>query len=158
MSLELRGQGSGARTACCGRLFIVHQPDPPTVDSATKECAAALEFGIGWDSVALLFIVERISPVVPPQVRAVYRRAKQLGPPMQAWAGVVGDSGSGSLARPLAMSAAREVLAGDPAVPVRVFDELEAAVGWLATTCDLRASPREVLRVAMQLRNRPHTD
>jgi len=139
------------RVTSLGSVHIVHQLEVPDFEQAKAECAAFMRLAERRGSACSLMMCDRLLPLATPDVRAVYRHTVLYGPPITAWAGVVG--GAMGMAGSIATRIAAQIFA-QRTVPMRVFRTVPEAASWLTATCETHAGADEIIRAAMELRGR----
>lgn len=133
-----------------GRLFVIHQPTPPSLEEATAELARYGKFVKRVGRAPILMIPEKILPPMGQEVRNLYRAAT-TDPGVEAMATVVG--GLVGLGASIMSSIMTQIFQGRIDIPMRTVRDLEEAVKWLAQVADLQADPKNIVSAVEQLRS-----
>jgi hypothetical protein len=132
-----------------GRLFVIHQPEPPSLDEANAELARYGTFVERVGPAPILMIPEKILPPMGQEVRNLYRNAT-TDPGVQAMATVIG--GIVGLGASIMSSIMTQIFQGRTHIPMRTVRDVEEAVKWLSEVADLQAEPTQVVSAIEQLR------
>jgi hypothetical protein len=132
-----------------GRLFVIHQPEPPSLDEANAELARYGTFVERVGPAPILMIPEKILPPMGQEVRNLYR-STTTDPGVQAMATVIG--GIVGLGASIMSSIMTQIFQGRTDIPMRTVRDVEEAVKWLAEVADLQADPTNIVSAIEQLR------
>ena len=138
-----------ARTAEVGRLFLIHQPETPSLDEAKAELARYGEFVGRVGPAPILMIPEKILPPMGQEVRALYRDATG-DPGVEAMATVIG--GIVGLGASIMSSIMTQIFQGRTDIPMRTIRDLDEAAQWLCEVADVQAEPAEIISAVADLR------
>lgn len=132
-----------------GRLFVIHQPIPPSLDEAKAEMARYGSFVARVGAAPIMMIPEKILPPMGQEVRNLYRSAT-TDPGVQAMATVIG--GIVGLGASIMSSIMTQIFQGRTHIPMRTVRDVEEAVKWLSEVADLQAEPTHIVSAIEQLR------
>ena len=132
-----------------GRLFVIHQPVPPTFEEATAELARYGNFVKRVGKAPIMMIPEKILPPMGQEVRNLYRAAT-TDPGVEAMATVIG--GIVGLGASIMSSIMTQIFQGRTDIPMKTVRDVEEAVKWLASVAELRAEPQNIVSAIEQLR------
>lgn len=138
------------RTAEIGRLFIIHQPEPPSLDEARAELERYGEFTGRVGQGSILMIPDKILPPMGQEVRALYREAATGEPGVEAMATVIG--GLVGLGASIMSSIMTQIFQGRTDIPMRTVRDVEEAATWLCEVADLQVEPPQIISAAAELR------
>jgi hypothetical protein len=134
-----------------GRLFVIHQPEPPNLDEAKAELARYGSFVKRVGPAPVMMIPEKILPPMGQEVRNLYRAAT-TEPGIQAMATVIG--GIVGLGASIMSSIMTQIFQGRTDIPMRTVRDVEEAVKWLSEVAELQADPKNIVSAIEQLRVR----
>jgi hypothetical protein len=132
-----------------GRLFVIHQPVPPSLDEAKAELARYGSFVKRVGPAPIMMIPEKILPPMGQEVRNLYRAAT-TDPGVQAMATVIG--GIVGLGASIMSSIMTQIFQGRTDIPMRTVRDVEEAVKWLGEVADLQSDPKNIVSAIEQLR------
>lgn len=132
-----------------GRLFVIHQPIPPTLEEAKAEMARYGKFVKRVGPAPIMMIPEKILPPMGQEVRNLYRAAT-TDPGVEAMATVIG--GIVGLGASIMSSIMTQIFQGRTDIPMRTVRDVEEAVKWLSEITDLQADPGDIVSAVEQLR------
>lgn len=132
-----------------GRLFVIHQPIPPTLEEAKAEMARYGKFVKRVGPAPIMMIPEKILPPMGQEVRNLYRAAT-TDPGVEAMATVIG--GIVGLGASIMSSIMTQIFQGRTDIPMRTVRDVEEAVKWLSEITDLQADPGNIVSAVEQLR------
>jgi hypothetical protein len=141
------------RIAEVGRLFIIHQAEPPGLDEAKAEIARYELFAKRVGRAPMLMVPDKILPPMGMDVRAFYRAATTGDPGVEAMATVVG--GLVGLGASIMSSIMTQIFQGQAGIPMRTIRELEEAAEWLCKVADVQAKPEQIVAAVADLRALP---
>jgi hypothetical protein len=133
-----------------GRLFVIHQPEPPSLDEAKAELARYGSFvkRVGGPA-PIMMIPEKILPPMGQEVRNLYR-STTTDPGVQAMATVIG--GIVGLGASIMSSIMTQIFQGRTDIPMRTVRDVEEAVKWLGEVAELKAEPANIVSAIERLR------
>lgn len=132
-----------------GRLFVIHQPIPPSLDEAKAEMTRYGKFVTRVGPAPIMMIPEKILPPMGQEVRNLYR-ATTTDPGVQAMATVIG--GIVGLGASIMSSIMTQIFQGRTDIPMRTVRDVEEAVKWLSEITDLQSDPATIVSAIEQLR------
>jgi hypothetical protein len=139
------------RIAEVGRLFVIVQPQPPSLEEAKAELALYSKFAKRLGGPApMLMLPEKILPPMGQEVRNLYRAAATGDPGVQAMATVIG--GLVGLGASIMSSIMTQIFQGRTDIPMRTVRDVEEAVQWLGGIADLQADVSQVVQAVDRLR------
>jgi hypothetical protein len=138
------------RTAEVGRLFIIHQPETPSLEEAQAELQRYADFVGRVGQASILMIPEKILPPMGQDVRALYRAAATSDPGVEAMATVIG--GLVGLGASIMSSIMTQIFQGRTDIPMRTVRDVEEAAKWLCEVVDLQAEAPQIITAATDLR------
>jgi hypothetical protein len=138
------------RTAEVGRLFIIHQAEPPTLEEATREIERYHVFARKVGKAPMLMVPDKILPPIGQDVRNLYRQTITGDPGVEAMATVVG--GLVGLGASIVSSIMTQIFQGRTDIAMRTIRDLEEAAKWLCEVADVQAKPEQIVAAVEQLR------
>jgi hypothetical protein len=132
-----------------GRLFVIHQPTPPSLEEAKAEMAQYGSFVLRVGAAPIMMIPEKILPPMGQEVRNLYR-ATTTDPGVQAMATVIG--GIVGLGASIMSSIMTQIFQGRTDIPMRTVRDVEEAVKWLSEVAELQADPTSIVSAIEALR------
>jgi hypothetical protein len=132
-----------------GRLFVIHQPVPPSLQEAHAELERYGSFVTRVGPAPIMMIPEKILPPMGQDVRNLYRAAT-TDPGVQAMATVIG--GIVGLGASIMSSIMTQIFQGRTDIPMRTVRDVEEAVKWLGEVTELQAEPTHIVSAIEQLR------
>ncbi len=138
------------RTAEIGRLFIIHQAEPPNLEEAAAELERYREFARRVGKAPILMVPDKILPPMGQDVRNLYRETAIGEPGIEAMATLVG--GLVGLGASIISSIMTQIFQGQADIPMRTIRELDEAANWLCEVADVRAEPQEIAKAVERLR------
>lgn len=138
------------RTLEIGRLFIIHQPEPPDLEEAKAELALYEEFTRRVGPAPILMIPEKILPPMGQDVRALYRDAATKSPGVEAMATVIG--GLVGLGASIMSSIMTQIFQGRTDIPMRTVRDVDEAANWLSQVADVQAEASKIISAVSELR------
>ncbi|MFO7563223.1 MAG: hypothetical protein R6X02_11315 [Enhygromyxa sp.] len=140
------------RTVEVGRLFIIHQLEPPNLEEAAQEIERYQAFARKVGKAPMLMIPDKIFPPIGQDVRNLYREAAIGSPGIEAMATVVG--GLVGLGASIISSIMTQIFQGRADIPMRTIRDVDEAASWLCSVADVQAKPPEIIAAVEQLRAR----
>ena len=134
-----------------GRLFVIHQPETPSLDDAKAEMARYGSFVRRVGPAPVMMIPDKILPPMGQEVRNLYRAAT-TDPGVQAMVTVLG--GIVGLGASIMSSIMTQIFQGRTDIPMRTVRDVEEAVKWLSEVAELKAEPTDIVSAIEQLRAR----
>lgn len=138
------------RITTCGRLFIVHHPEVPSAESAREEIRRFREFSPD-EPAPLLMIIDKVFPPMGNDVRAVYRKAVDAEPGVEAMAALV--DGVVGMGASLVLSVITNIFGGRSKLPLKMFRDADDAARWLCDEAKVRVSAEEIVAAIDGLRS-----
>jgi hypothetical protein len=138
------------RTVEVGRLFIIHQVEPPNIEEAAREMERFQDFARKVGKAPMLMVPDKIFPPIGQEVRALYRQTATGTPGVEAMATVVGTIvGMGAS---IIASIMTQIFQGRTDIPMRTIRDVEEAAGWLCSVADVQADPKQIVAAVEKLR------
>lgn len=138
------------RTAEVGRLFIIHQVEPPNLEEAAAEMERYHAFARRVGKAPMLMIPDKILPPIGQDVRNLYRETAIGTPGIEAMATVVG--GLVGLGASIVSSIMTGIFQGRTDIPMRTIRDLDEAASWLCKVADVQAEPQAIVAAVERLR------
>jgi hypothetical protein len=138
------------RTAEVGRLFIIHQVEPPSLDEARAEIDRYQEFVSRVGRASMLMVPDKIIPPIGQDVRNLYRETTTRSPGVEAMATVVG--GLVGLGASIVSSIMTQIFQGRTDIPMRTIRDLEEAAVWLCEVANVGVEPLAIIEAVERLR------
>lgn len=138
------------RTAEVGRLFIIHQVEPPNLEEAAAEMERYQLFARKVGKAPMLMIPDKILPPIGQDVRNLYRETAIGSPGIEAMATVVG--GLVGLGASIVSSIMTGIFQGRTDIPMRTIRDLDEAAKWLCTVANVQAQPEQIIAAVERLR------
>ena len=138
------------RTAEVGRLFIIHQAQPPNFEEAAAEIERYQVFASQVGKAPMLMVPDRILPPIGSDVRGLYRQMISGDPGVEAMGTVVG--GLVGLGASIVTSIMTQIFQGRTDIPMRTIRDLDEATEWLCEVADVRAEPKAIVAAVERLR------
>lgn len=139
------------RTAEVGRLFIIHQAEPPSLEEAAAEVERYHVFARRVGRAPMLMVPDKILPPIGQDVRTLYRETTTGDPGVEAMATVVG--GLVGLGASIVSSIMTQIFQGRTDIPMRTIRDLDEAAKWLCQVADVQAEPAEIVAAVERLRS-----
>jgi hypothetical protein len=140
------------RTAEVGRLFIIHQVEPPSLEEAAAEVERFLLFSRKVGRAPMLMVPDKILPPIGPEVRELYRETTAGDPGVEAMATVIG--GIVGLGASIVSSIMTQIFRGRTDIPMRMIRDVTEAARWLCEVADVQAEPQQIIAAVADLRGR----
>lgn len=138
------------RTAEVGRLFIIHQVEPPNLEEAAREIERYHLFARKVGKAPMLMVPDKIFPPIGQDVRNLYRETATTSPGVEAMATVVG--GLVGLGASIISSIMTQIFHGRTDIPMRTIRDVEEAASWLCSVADVQAEPKDIVAAVERLR------
>jgi len=138
------------RTVEVGRLFIIHQVQPPNIEEAAAEIERYQTFARRVGKAPMLMVPDKILPPIGPEVRNLYRQTTTGDPGVEAMATVVG--GLVGLGASIVTSIMTQIFQGRTDIPMRTIRDLDEAARWLCEVADVQAEPQQIIAAVESLR------
>lgn len=138
------------RIAEVGRLFIIHQAEPPSLEEAAREMERYHSFARKVGKAPMLMVPDKILPPIGQEVRNLYRETAIGTPGIEAMATVVG--GLVGLGASIVSSIMTQIFQGRTDIPMRTIRDLEEAAKWLCSVANVQAEPQQIVAAVEQLR------
>jgi hypothetical protein len=138
------------RTLEVGRLFIIHQVEPPGLEEAAAEIERYQAFARKVGRAPMLMVPDKILPPIGQDVRNLYRLTTTREPGVEAMATVVG--GLLGLGASIMSSIMTQIFQGRADIPMRTIRDLDEAVLWLCAVAKVDAAPEQVILAVERLR------
>lgn len=138
------------RTVEIGRLFIIHQVQPPGIEEAAAELERYQLFARRVGKAAMLMVPDKILPPMSAEVRSLYRGTMIGEPGVAAMAVVVG--GLVGLGASIVTSIMTQIFQGRMDIPMRTIRDLDEAARWLCEVADVQAEPEQIIAAVKTLR------
>lgn len=139
------------RTAEVGRLFIIHQVEPPNLEEAAAEIERYQLFARKVGKAPMLMVPDKILPPIGQEVRNLYRETAIGSPGIEAMATVVG--GLVGLGASIVSSIMTGIFQGRTDIPMRTIRDLDEAAKWLCTVANVQAQPEQIVAAVERLRS-----
>src|SRR5690606_4685354 len=139
------------RIAEVGRLFIIHQVEPPNLEEAAREIERYHEFARKVGKAPMLMVPDKIFPPISQDVRNLYRETAIGEPGIEAMATVVG--GLVGVGASIISSIMTQIFQGRTDIPMRTIRDLEEAAKWLCSVAKVQAEPQQIVAAVEQLRS-----
>jgi hypothetical protein len=143
-------QAREPRTTEVGRLFIVHQIEPPSLEEAAAEMERYHAFARKVGKAPMLMIPDKIFPPMGQEVRNLYRETATGNPGIEAMATLVG--GLVGLGASIIASIMTQIFQGRTDIPMRTIRDLDEAAAWLCTVANVQAQPQDIIAAVERLR------
>lgn len=140
------------RTAEVGRLFIIHQSEPPNLEEAAAEIERYQAFARKVGKAPMLMIPDKILPPIGQDVRNLYRETAIGAPGIEAMATVVG--GLVGLGASIISSIMTGIFQGRTDIPMRTIRDVDEAAIWLCKVANVQAEPEQIIAAVERLRAR----
>ena len=141
----------GPRTTTCGRLYVIHYPEVPTVDSAREEMKLFRELS-PHAAAPMIMVIDKVFPPMGNDVRAVYRGVVDGEPGVEAMAALV--DGVVGMGASLVLSVITNIFGGRSRLPLKMFGDVDEAARWLCKEAQVESSPEEVAAAITALRGK----
>lgn len=138
------------RTAEVGRLFIIHQAEPPNLEEAAREIERYHLFAKRVGKAPMLMVPDKILPPIGQDVRNLYRQTISGDPGVEAMATVVG--GLVGLGASIISSIMTQIFQGRTDIAMRTIRDLDEAAKWLCEVADVQAEPQQIVAAVERLR------
>jgi hypothetical protein len=138
------------RTAEVGRLFIIHQVEPPNLEEAAAEIERYHVFARKVGKAPMLMIPDKILPPIGQEVRQLYRETAIGTPGVEAMATLVG--GLVGMGASIISSIMTQIFQGRTDIPMRTIRDVEEVAEWLCKVANVQAQPQEIIAAVERLR------
>jgi hypothetical protein len=138
------------RIAEVGRLFIVHQIEPPNLEEAAAEMERYHAFARRVGKAPMLMIPDKIFPPIGQEVRNLYRETATGNPGIEAMATLVGSIVG--LGASIVSSIMTQIFQGRADIPMRTIRDLDEAANWLCQVANVQVQPQEIIAAVERLR------
>jgi hypothetical protein len=138
------------RTAEVGRLFIIHQVEPPNLEEAAAEIERYQLFARKVGKAPMLMVPDKILPPIGQDVRNLYRQTAIGTPGIEAMATVVG--GLVGLGASIISSIMTGIFQGRTDIPMRTIRDVDEAAAWLCKVANVQAQPEQIIAAVERLR------